>query len=162
MHLELVSSRDRSALLAVATATGLFSEADAEGLLGGVLDALAADSLSDGSAAVACRLSQFGPVCGWTYLAPDDHADGVWNLWWLGVEPTAHGSGAAAALLHHAESHALAHRARLMIVETSSLDSTARARRFYSREGYAAIGQVPEFYGPGDDKVIFFRRLGPA
>lgn len=159
MHLHPVTPADRPALLAVATATGLFSAAEAESLLGGILDALASGDLPDGSTAVACRLAPDGPVCGWTYVAPDAHAEGVWNLWWLGVEPSAHGSSAGTMLLRDAEARALANGARLMIIETSAKDSQARARRFYAREGYADVGRIPEFYGPGDDKVIFFRHL---
>lgn len=159
MLVEPVSSTDRSTLLTVATRTELFSSEDAEGLLGGVLDGLAAGALAEGSIACASRPAAQAPVNGWTYLAPDDHAAGVWNLWWLGVDPDAHGSGAATALLRRAEAHALERGARLMIIETSSLDAQARARRFYAREGYAIVGQVPDFYGAGDDKIIFWRRL---
>lgn len=159
MHVEPVSPTDRGALLAVATRTGLFTAEDAEGLLGGVLDGLAAGALAEGSIAFASRSAPPAPANGWTYLAPDDHAAGVWNLWWLGVDPAAHGTGAATALLRRAETHALARGGRLMIIETSSLDAQARARRFYTREGYAAVGQVPDFYGTGDDKIIFYRRL---
>lgn len=158
MHVEPVSSTDRSTLLAVATHTGLFSAEDAEGLLGGVLDALAAGTLAEGSIAFVSRAAPLASATGWTYLSPDAHAAGVWNLWWLGVDPRAHGTGAATALLRRAETHALERGARLMIIETSSLDSQARARRFYTREGYRAVGQIPEFYGPGDDKIIFCRR----
>jgi len=159
MKVEAASPSDRSALLAVAARTELFTVDEAEALLGGVLDSLAAERMPAGSVALACRLTSNSQPCGWTYLAPDDHAAGVWNLWWLGVEPAAQGTGAATALLRSAEAHAREHGARLMIIETSSLDSQARARRFYARERYSAVGQVPDFYGTGDDKIIFFRRL---
>ena len=162
MQIEPVSPADRVTLLTVATRTGLFSAEDAESLLGGVLDGLAAGALAEGSIAFVSRPAPSAPANGWTYLAPDDHAAGVWNLWWLGVDPDAHGTGAATALVRRAEAHARDRGARLMIIETSSLDSQARARRFYAREGYAAVGQVPDFYGTGDDKIIFCRRLTAA
>src|SRR5512135_304767 len=118
MLVEQAASGDRSTLLAIATRTGLFSAEDAEGLLGGVLDALAAETLAEGSVALTCRVTPDAAASGWTYLAPDDHAGGVWNLWWLGVNPDAHGSGVATALLRHAEAHARARGARLMIIGT--------------------------------------------
>lgn len=154
-----VTPTDRDALLAVAVETGLFTAPEAEGLLGGILDALAAGDLPDGSAALACRLVAGGPVVGWCYFSPDAHAEGVWNLWWLGVEPSAHGRGVGTSLLRSAEATARQHGARMMIIETSSMDSQARARRFYSREGYADVGRVPDFYGSGDDKIIYHRPL---
>jgi ribosomal protein S18 acetylase RimI-like enzyme len=159
MHLETVAPHDRTRLLEVAVATGLFSADDAERLLGGVLDALFADALPAGSAALACRATPTAAPAGWTYFAPDAHAEGVWNVWWLGVEPAAHGIGAGVALLRRAEDHAATDGGRLMVIETSGLESQARARRFYAREGYTEAGRIPDFYGAGDDKIIFFKHL---
>ena len=158
MIVQPVDLGDRAALLSVAVSTGLFSEADAEALLGGVLDQLATGGLGDGHSALASRLSIGGAVAGWTYFAPDQYAEGVWNVWWLGVIPEAHGSGVGRALLQAAENAALASGARIVVVETSSKDSQARARRFYAKEGYSECGTVPDFYGDGDHKVIFSRK----
>lgn len=157
-----VAPDDRSRLLAVAVATGLFSVDDAEALLGGVLDALAGGSLAPGSAAFRASVGPSTAATGWTYVAPDAHADGVWNVWWLGVAPEAQGSGAGSALLRRAETEASARQARLMVIETSAKESQARARRFYAREGYREAGRIPDFYAVGDDKVVFFKRLAES
>jgi ribosomal protein S18 acetylase RimI-like enzyme len=158
MILQAVTAADRSELLAVATATGLFTTEDAESLLGGILDQLESNELPAGHAAVACRTAVGAQIVGWTYFAPDAHAEGVWNVWWIGVAPDSHGSGAGSLLLRHAEAEAAAASGRLVVIETSSLDSQARARRFYAREGYLECGVVPDFYAEGDHKVIFARR----
>jgi ribosomal protein S18 acetylase RimI-like enzyme len=162
MNLQPASAADRSTLLEVAVSTALFTTEDAEALLGGILDQLQSHRLPAGHAAVACRSVVDGPIVGWTYFAPDQHADGVWNVWWIGVAPDSHGSGAGSLLLLHAEAEAAAAGARLVVIETSSLDSQARARRFYAREGYLECGVVPDFYAEGDHKVIFARRPRPA
>jgi ribosomal protein S18 acetylase RimI-like enzyme len=153
-----VSSTDRAALLAVATATGLFSAEEAEGLLGGILDQLASGALPEGHAALACRQAADGTILGWTYFAPDPHAEGVWNVWWIGVAPAAQGLGVGRSLLLAAEAQAAARGARVVVIETSAKDGQARARRFYAREGYAECGRVPDFYAEGDHKVLFARR----
>ncbi|HEX9166087.1 MAG TPA: GNAT family N-acetyltransferase [Gemmatimonadales bacterium] len=158
MIVEPITIAERAALLAVATATGLFTADEAESLLGRILDQLASCGLPAGHAALACREVPGGSPVGWTYFAPDPHAEGVWNVWWLGVDPASHGTGAGWSLLRRAEAQAAADGARLMIIETSSKDSQARARRFYGKEGYAECGRIPDFYGEGDDKVIFARR----
>ncbi len=158
MIIEPVNISERSALLAVAVETGLFAPTDAEALLGNVLDQLYAGTLPDGHAALTCRTRADGGVQGWTYFAPDQYAEGVWNVWWLGVIPEAHGTGVGGALLRAAESRALRAGARIVVIETSSKESQARARRFYSKEGYAECGRVPDFYGEDDHKVIFSRR----
>ncbi len=158
MNIVPVEPADRSSLLAVAVQTGLFSADDAEALLGRVLDDLAAGALPDGHTALVCRHQPNTAVLGWTYFAPDQYADGVWNVWWLGVSPESQGVGVGRSLLHAAESWAHAEGARIIVVETSSQAPQARARQFYAKAGYAECGCVPDFYGEGDHKVIFSRR----
>ncbi len=46
-----------------------------------------------------------------------------------------------------------------MIIETSSLDSLARARRFYTREGYTVCGQIPHFYAKNEAKITFVKQF---
>ncbi len=158
MNVVPVEILDRTALLDVAVKTGLFALDDAEALLGGVLDQLSTGALPLGHAALACRSSQQSNVIGWTYFAPDQYAEGVWNVWWLGVVPDSQGNGAGSLLLRAAESFAQSAGARIVVVETSSKDSQARARKFYAKEGYTECGCVPDFYGEGDHKIIFSRR----
>lgn len=145
---------EREQLLAVAVATERFTADEAEGLLGGVLDAFAAGTLDDRHEVLVAEDASREPS-GWSYFAPDPYADGVWNLWWIGVHPSQQGSGAGRALLHAIETHVERAGARVLVIETSDQDGLARARRFYEREGYTARGIVPDFYGAGDGKVIF-------
>ena len=93
---------------------------------------------------------------------PGDGGDSnifVWNLWWIGVTPDRQGEGGGVALLHRAEADARAAGARLLVVETSALEPLARTREFYRRQGYQQCGTVPDFYAPGDGKVIFAKSL---
>lgn len=162
MAIESVATSDRIALLSIAVSTELFSCEDAELLLGGVLDGLAFGTLPDGHQAVACRLDPNGPLVGWAYFAPDQHASGVWNLWWIGVTPNSHGTGAGLQLLQHVEKVIASQECRILIVETSDSDALARARRFYGRHGYMECGRIPDFYAEGESKVTFARRPGAA
>lgn len=148
-------------LLALAVETGLFTPEDAEALLGSVLAGYLAGGLGEGHECRVYADPDSGQPVGWTYYAPDQYAANVWNLWWIGVQPSRHGTGAGRALLHHAELQATAAGARLLIIETSSLPPMGRARRFYEREGYMECGRIPDFYGEGDNKVIFAKRLQP-
>lgn len=77
---------DTAALLAVAVQTGLFEPAEAAALLGGVLAGLHAGRLGEGHAAQVWTDAAGAPRA-WTYFAPDPHAGGVWNLWWIGAAP---------------------------------------------------------------------------
>lgn len=159
MKVESVQPAQRTELLDLAVETGLFTPEDAEGLLGGILSALASGELPEGHTAVACRLVSDGPIVGWSYFAPDPYADRVWNLWWIGVLPEHQGSGVGDVLLGHVQQAALAAGARILIIETSDLEPMARARRFYAKAGYSERGRIPDFYSDGEAKVIFSRRL---
>jgi hypothetical protein len=77
MIIESTRAGERAALLDLAVQTTLFTTPEAEGLLGRVLDELAAQSLPDGHAVVSCRNSHEEPVLGWAYFAPDQYAEHV-------------------------------------------------------------------------------------
>jgi len=162
MIIQEVRTDERANLLSLAVQTGLFSPEEAEGLLGGVLDSLSEGQLPAEHAALACRPSEDCPAVGWSYCAPDQYAEGVMNIWWIGVAPSAYGTGAGKALLSHVERAAAASGYRIIVIETSDQPLLARARSFYLRAGYAECGRVPDFYGPGDSKVIFSRSVASA
>lgn len=158
MQIDTVVNQDREALLAIAVRTGLFTSDEAESLLGGVLDGLASGSLPEGHQAAACRLRAGESFIGWTYFAPDPHAQGVWNLWWIGVDPEHHGAGAGVQLLRHAEKTVAAEGGRVLVIETSDAPALASARRLYAAQGYLECGRIPNFYAEGESKVVFARR----
>lgn len=159
MIISPIQEHEREALLGLAVSTGLFTSEDAEGLLGGVVDALAAGELPEGHAAVAGRESHDSTAIGWSYYAPDPYAEGVWNVWWIGVSPSHHGRGVGQAMLSHIEQAASALGARVIVIETSDQAPMARARTFYLKCGYRERGRIPDFYAEGDSKVIFSRSL---
>jgi ribosomal protein S18 acetylase RimI-like enzyme len=84
---------------------------------------------------------------------------GTWHLYWIAVHPDHYGSGVAAMLAAHAESFVRDHAGYLIIVETSSQPAYERARRFYAKHGYTELLRVADYYRPGDDLVLFARRL---
>jgi hypothetical protein len=49
--------------------------------------------------------------------------------------------------------------ARLIVVETAGRPDYAATRAFYEARGYRATATIPEFYGPGDDQVVFVKRV---
>ncbi len=150
---------ERPALVALGEATGIFRPHEAEGLLGSVLDALHAGELGEGHQAHAWAHGPDTPPAGWVYFAPTPNADGVWDPWWIGTDPTQQGRGIGGELLGFVEARAREAGGRLLLIETSSQPALDPTRRFYSVRGYAECGRVPDFYGEGDDKVIFAKRI---
>lgn len=96
------------------------------------------------------------------YYAPEPFADRMWNLYFIATAPHRHGTGAATALIRHVEDALVAlgeSRARTLIVDTSSVDDYEQARHFYRRRGFVEEARIRDFYGPGDDKVTFWKRI---
>ncbi len=150
-----VAPADTDPLMAIAKASGLFSHEElAE--VGGMLAAHFAGELGedhhwitdddDGPAAVA-------------YFAPEPFADGVWNLYLLAVVPSQQGSGRGAAIVSHVEEQAASRGARIVLIETSGLPRFEKTRTFYAKCGYDEEARIRDYYGAGDDKIVFWKKL---
>ena len=103
-----------------------------------------------------------GGISGAAYVAPEPFGDRVWNLYFLAVNPARHRAGIGHALVAYIEESlrgAGEQIARVLIVETSGTDAYQTARRFYEREGFDREANIREFYGPDDDKIVFWKRL---
>lgn len=157
--IRLPTPTDRAELLSLAVGTGLFAEAEAEALLGGLLTKYFAGSLGADHAIVVWAPAPDASPLGWVYFAEDEHAPGIWNLWWIGVHPANHGAGIGTALLQFVERAVATAAGRLLVIETSALPALAATRTFYAQRGYRECGRVPDFYASGDDKVIFARQV---
>ena len=109
--------------------------------------------------------SDDGRVNGAAYYAPEPFADRMWNLYFIAVSPTWQGSGVGGLLVQRLESGLLQRgpeHAQSLIVETSSTDQYARTREFYPKHGFVEEARIRRFYGPNDDKVVFWKLLAHA
>jgi ribosomal protein S18 acetylase RimI-like enzyme len=48
---------------------------------------------------------------------------------------------------------------RLIIIETSSTPLYENTQKFYFARGYEVVARIPDFYIPGDDKLILQKKL---
>jgi ribosomal protein S18 acetylase RimI-like enzyme len=98
-------------------------------------------------------------ISGYIGYGPTPLTDGTWDVYWIAAAPEKKGRGIGSALLTYAEDKIREVGGRLIVIETSSQPGYERTRRFYSKHGYESIACVPDFYAPGDDKVILQKRL---
>jgi hypothetical protein len=61
--------------------------------------------------------------------------------------------------MRSAEKELLKAEGRLSIIETSSTPAYEKTRHFHLNHGYEVICRIPDFYAPGDDKLILQKRL---
>jgi hypothetical protein len=50
-------------------------------------------------------------------------------------------------------------KGRLSMIETSSTPVYEKTRYFHLSQGYEIAARIPDFYAPGDDKLILRKRL---
>lgn len=150
---------DRAAIRALAIDNRMF-QPDDMGDFDRTLDGAFDGTLDDHRWLVA--IDDTDHIIGAAYYAPEPFADRLWNLYFLASRPDGHRSGAGTALVQRVE-HDLQRQgeaaARILIVETSSLDAYRPARTFYARAGFREEARITDFYGPGDDKITFWRSL---
>lgn len=106
---------------------------------------------------LVCDIENEG-VVGFAWCRPEPLADGAWNLVAIAVLNEQQGHGYGAKLIAGIER--LLSAERLLIVETSGLSSFDATRRFYARRGYNREAVIRDYWADGDDKVIYWKRLG--
>jgi len=85
--------------------------------------------------------------------------DGVFDLYWIAVDPMRQGHGLGQLLLRFVETEVRKSNGRMLLIETSSKDSYQPTVRFYNQGGYDEISRIKDFYRVEDDKVIFCKKL---
>lgn len=81
--------------------------------------------------------------------------DGVYDLYWIVVDPNLHGKGLGSLLLKHAEDIVINNKGRWLLAETSSKENYCATRSFYMKKGYSIVAQINDFYTVNDSLIIF-------
>ncbi len=100
-----------------------------------------------------------GIITGYICYGPTPMTDGTWDMYWEAVAPEKQGRGIGRALMMEAEAEVKKANGRLALIETSSTPIYQKTIRFHIGNGYEIIARIPDFYSPGDDKVIMQKCL---
>ncbi len=98
-------------------------------------------------------------VQGYACYGPAPLTEGVYDLYWIVVDPSAQGLGYGRRLIEYVEADARRRGGRMILIETSSQESYKGTLRFYQRAGYHQVARIKNFYRIGDDKLIFAKDL---
>ena len=93
------------------------------------------------------------------YCAPEKMTEGTWNLYLIAVHPDYQGLGYGTSMLKHIEQRLANCGERILLIETSSLESFEPTRKFYRKCGYHQEAKIREFYQAGEDKIVFYKSL---
>jgi len=98
-------------------------------------------------------------VVGYVCYGPTPLTEGTWDIYWIAVDGQQQDQGIGSLLMAFTESKLKEAMARLALIETSSKADYEKTRRFYQKLGYELICRVPDFYRPGDDKLILQKKF---
>ncbi len=98
-------------------------------------------------------------VAGFLIVGPTPATTGTYDMYWIASHPDFYGKGIAQQLDRFAEEFVRGRGGYLLIAETSSQFSYDRTRAFYVKQGYQLLSQITDYYKPGDDLIVFGKRV---
>ena len=98
-------------------------------------------------------------VLGFACYGPRDLTNGVFDLYWIAVDPNCRRGGVGRALLIACEEATCKAGGRMIIAETSGSPHYEPTRNFYFGMGYEMEATIKDFYVDGDDLAIFVKRF---
>jgi len=98
-------------------------------------------------------------VLGYAIFGYRDLTDGVYDLYWIAVDPNARRKGVGRALLTASEEAIRELGGRLIIIETSGTPEYGSTREFYFNTGCVNEAIIKDYYKPGDDLWIFTKKV---
>ncbi|MBN2206478.1 MAG: GNAT family N-acetyltransferase [Candidatus Aminicenantes bacterium] len=152
-----LTRNDREAVLRLLAGTGMFTEAEiavAEEQLDIFLTQPAQKDYD-----IVVVADEAGGVAGFLSWGPTPLTEGTYDLYWMAVAPNRQGRGYGKALVRWLEDRARAANGRLIVIETSSQPKYHPTRAFYLGLGYNEAARIPDFYKPGDARVIYTKEL---
>lgn len=85
--------------------------------------------------------------------------DAGYDLYWIATHNQLRGSGVGKLLLEKTEELVREKGGRYLIAETSTLEKYLPTRKFYENNGYRNEAHVPDYYKPGDGRIIYIKRF---
>jgi len=147
---------DPAAIEALVTATAFFSDEETA-----IARELADDGLKLGTAShyQFVLADRDATLAGYACFGRIPCTRGGWDLYWIAVAAAEQRQHLGRTLLERVESTVLAAGGTRIYVDTSSRQQYHPTRAFYARLGYQQAATFPDFYAPGDGKIVFAKTL---
>ena len=100
-----------------------------------------------------------GILIGFISYGPIPLTQSSWDMYWLAVDHSFQGCGIGGTLLKAAEEQIAKAGGKQAFIETSGKEQYDKTRKFYITNNYVEICNIPDFYAPGDAKVIYRKNL---
>ena len=151
-----VQNEDRNRVRAIVASTGVFSPVEIEVAVELVDERLAKGPSSEYHFVFAQRA---GSTLGYACYGPIALTAASYDLYWIAVDKACQGQKIGQLLLAKSEELIRAAGGRQIYIETSNRAHYSPTREFYLRRGYRQDALLKDFYAPGDDKVIYVKKV---
>jgi ribosomal protein S18 acetylase RimI-like enzyme len=153
---EEVRPDDAAAVRAIVASTGFFYDHEID-----VAVELVEERLQKGlpSGYLFLFAEREGRAVGYCCYGEIACTQGSYDLYWIAVHDQCRGQGIGRVLLKKCEQRIADLGGRCVWVETSGQGKYRPTRDFYVHNQYAQEAVLKDFYGSGDDKFIFVKRL---
>ena len=152
-----VRADDAAAVRRIVQSTGFFTPAEVD-----VAVELVEERLSKGVASGYHFLfvddGEHGPIA-YACFGPIACTVSSFDVYWIAVEASRQSKGLGRELMGLSEKAIVALGGTRAYVETSGKPQYEPTRQFYLRCGYTVEAELPDFYAPGDAKVILAKPL---
>jgi ribosomal protein S18 acetylase RimI-like enzyme len=159
VHIRQLEPEDRPFIEKMVVSAGNFNEIEISTAMELVDEALAEGEESGYLFAVLEYGEKHRGVQGYACYGPVPLTQGVYDLYWIVVDPAYQGKGFGGHLLEYLERDVLSRGGRMILIETSSQETYAGTVRFYEHSGYRLAARIRNFYKIGDDKLVFQKDL---
>jgi ribosomal protein S18 acetylase RimI-like enzyme len=98
-------------------------------------------------------------VIGYACYGSTPLTDGVYDLYWIAVDPEWAGQGVGTLILRDVEDRVRRENGRMIVIETSSSLDYGSTRKFYLKNDYKLVETIRDFYRIGEDRVTYLKNL---
>ncbi len=159
VHIRPLTPADRQRIQEIVTAAGNFSGQEITTAMELVDESLEKGEGSGYIIVVAETQQNAGKIDGYACYGPTPLTEGVFDLYWIAVDPKTQGRGIGRFLIEYVEKDIVSRGGRMLLIETSSRDEYKSTTAFYQRTNYELAARIKNFYRIGDDKLIFSKEL---
>jgi ribosomal protein S18 acetylase RimI-like enzyme len=158
-HIRQLEPRDRSRIEEMVVSSGKFNDIEIETALELADDALKEGDESDYIFVVLEYGKEHPALHGFACYGPTPLTQGVYDLYWIVVDPAAQRKGLGRYLIEYVERDVTKRGGRMLLIETSSQETYSTTIRFYEKNGYQLAARIKNFYRVDDDKLVFLKEL---
>lgn len=153
---EEVVPRDRDGVRVIVENTGFFRP-DEVAIAVELVEEHLARGAASGYNFVFAELSD--ELAGYACYGPIACTVASFDLYWIAVDTRWQRHGIGRMLVEAVESRIAAIGGARIYIDTSGQAKYASTRAFYERSGFRCDARLPDFYAPGDDRVIYVKVL---